>query len=355
MGFENVWVFILFVLLLWLWFSRKKHAFSVGWLWLIEKKPKPAPLRLLPKILYFTILGLLLFLIAGPFRGYEIVGEAKNKLNIMLVLDFSGSMEDKQDALKKIASSFMRERCDKKDRLGLIVFSDEAFSKLLTSDCLRLEKDISSYSTKMDQLGRGTEVGEGLYSALTTLLLARLYKEFQAQKLSDDEIPEKLRIFSQELLIFRESLLRDEDWNYRELYIPKIPEIKDNRDIGKGAGVVLVTDEDFPERPALNAADILKTYQEFGIRIYLISLKSDNKEIRELIEKTGGGIYLVSDIGEESELERAFNDIDRDIEMSKYPEIYIKRRSLANYFWPIVFLFLLLFGISLFKRYRSPE
>lgn len=354
MGFENIWAFILFVPLFWLWFAKTKHSFPVGWLWLI-KKPKPAPLRQLPKILYFILLGALIFLVASPFKGYEFVEETKRKLNIMMVLDFSGSMEDKQETLKGIAASFIQKRCGGKDKFGLVVFSDEAFSRLLTSDCPRLEKDILSYNTRMPQLGGGTEVGEGLYSAFTVLLLSYIHKEFQIQSLSDEEISEKLKGLPKELNRFRKSLLRDEDWNYHNLYLPKIDEIKNTRDVGRGTGVILVTDEDFPDRPAVNIESILKTYQEFGVRIFLVSLRSDSSGIRKLIEETGGGIYLVSDIGAEGELNRVFKAIDSDIEMPKYPELYIKYRSLANYFWPAILLLPFAFIISLFKKYQSLD
>lgn len=134
-------------------------------------------LRFIPDILLGLILALLLFALARPQKTNEILERNSEGIDIMLVLDISESMQIKDlipnrlEAAKQVARDFIKGRGQ--DRIGLVVFSGEAFSLCpLTSDYELLNRFIGEISYEMIQKP-GTAIGLALGVATNGLTESR--------------------------------------------------------------------------------------------------------------------------------------------------------------------------------------
>ncbi|AWI24937.1 vWA domain-containing protein [Flavobacterium pallidum] len=132
--------------------------------------------KLKPVLFVFRLLAIAL-IIVGMARPRKVDISSKTKttkgVDIVLAIDVSGSMlardlkPNRLDALKKVASEFVKERPN--DRIGLVLYASEAYTKMpVTSDKEAVEKALSE--VKFDrQLQDGTGIGMGLSTAVNRL------------------------------------------------------------------------------------------------------------------------------------------------------------------------------------------
>jgi Ca-activated chloride channel family protein len=150
----------------WLWryfFNQKLPvAFAKG-----ELKSSPVTLlRLFPEILLGLIVVLLLIALARPQRTNEKVEQWTEGIDIMLAIDISQSMQiedftpNRLEAAKNVARNFIKGRVQ--DRIGLVVFSGDAFSLTpLTTDYNLLYSYLDELSFDMIE-SRGTAIGSAM-------------------------------------------------------------------------------------------------------------------------------------------------------------------------------------------------
>ncbi|MBN1948380.1 MAG: VWA domain-containing protein, partial [Candidatus Cloacimonetes bacterium] len=129
--------------------------------------------RFLPLAIKVIIIILMIFALARPrlaFKQQEITGKG---IDIILALDVSGSMKavdfqpvNRLEAAKKVALDFIQRRHN--DRIGLIVFSENAFTQCpLTLDYNILMSIMQSI--EIDEEANGTAIGMGLATAVARL------------------------------------------------------------------------------------------------------------------------------------------------------------------------------------------
>ncbi len=123
-------------------------------------------LRYIPGILMALTFILLIIALARPQRSNEEVEQWSEGIDIMLVIDISESMriEDFQpnrlEAAKEVARNFISGR--NQDRIGLVVFSGDAYSlSPLTTDYNLLNDFIDNINFNMIE-SRGTAIGSAL-------------------------------------------------------------------------------------------------------------------------------------------------------------------------------------------------
>lgn len=181
--FATPWLLLaLLAIPLWAWLRGRfaqvaAVAFSSGDLLRAASRPT----RFQPKrwlaVFRFVALALLLLALARPQVEKGIGDEDAKGINIMLVLDSSGTMstrdfmmENKKvsrfDALTKVIAEFLRAR--KNDRVGAVRFDRDAY---LISP-LTLDHDWLIARLKEEKTGHGTAPGSGLLIAAEHLLPA---------------------------------------------------------------------------------------------------------------------------------------------------------------------------------------
>ncbi|MFZ6013728.1 MAG: vWA domain-containing protein [Bacteroidota bacterium] len=123
-------------------------------------------IRLLPEIILLIVLSLLIVALARPQRANEKVEQWTEGIDIMIALDISQSMQiedfspNRLEAAKKVALNFIEGRVQ--DRIGLVVFSGDAFSLApLTTDYDLLKSYLKEVSFEMIE-NRGTAIGSAL-------------------------------------------------------------------------------------------------------------------------------------------------------------------------------------------------
>src|SRR5579872_6860361 len=109
---------------------------------LIKSDLKSSPinwLRFVPEIILMFVMTLLLIALARPQKTNEKVEQWTEGIDIMIALDISQSMQiedfqpNRLEAAKQVARDFIKGRLQ--DRIGLVVFSGDAFSLApLTTD-----------------------------------------------------------------------------------------------------------------------------------------------------------------------------------------------------------------------------
>ena len=120
----------------------------------------------LPEILSMFICMLVLVALARPQKTNEKVEQWTEGIDIMLALDISQSMQiedfnpNRLEAAKKVALDFISGRIQ--DRIGLVVFSGDAFSLApLTTDYDLLRNYIKEINFEMIE-SRGTAIGSAM-------------------------------------------------------------------------------------------------------------------------------------------------------------------------------------------------
>ncbi len=123
-------------------------------------------LRFIPEIILMLVLALLLVALARPQRTNEKVEQWTEGIDIMIALDISQSMQiedfqpNRLQAAKQVAREFIKGRLQ--DRIGLVVFSGDAFSLApLTTDYELLYSYLNEITFDMIE-SRGTAIGSAM-------------------------------------------------------------------------------------------------------------------------------------------------------------------------------------------------
>jgi Ca-activated chloride channel family protein len=123
-------------------------------------------IRLIPEIMMMLVLAFVCLALARPQKTNEKVEQWTEGIDIMIALDISQSMQiedflpNRLDAAKKVARSFVDGRIQ--DRIGLVVFSGDAFSlSPLTTDYNLLKSYLEEINFDMIE-NRGTAIGSAL-------------------------------------------------------------------------------------------------------------------------------------------------------------------------------------------------
>ncbi len=156
----------LLFLLRWLWRYRFNQKLPVA---VTQKDLHVSPLtliRLIPEILMMLVLGFICLGLARPQRTNEKVEQWTEGIDIMIALDISQSMQigdflpNRLEAAKDVARNFIDGRIQ--DRIGLVVFSGDAFSlSPLTTDYNLLKSYLDEINFEMIE-NRGTAIGSAL-------------------------------------------------------------------------------------------------------------------------------------------------------------------------------------------------
>ena len=143
---------------------------------LFESKPIrqwSSVFRYLPDIFFGFSLALILLALARPQKTTEQVEQYAEGIDIMLILDTSGSMELKDfkpnrlEAAKKVALNFINGRFQ--DRIGLVVFAGDAYSLApLTTDYDLLRQNLKTVKLHMIP-SDGTAIGSALAVAINRM------------------------------------------------------------------------------------------------------------------------------------------------------------------------------------------
>ena len=154
--------------------------FLARWLWrfffnqklpvaMVKRDFKSSPtalLRFVPEIVLMLVMSLILLSLARPQKSNEKVEQFTEGIDIMLALDISQSMQiedfqpNRLEAAKRMARDFIKGRVQ--DRIGLVVFSGDAFSLTpLSTDYDLLYSYLDDISFDMIE-NRGTAIGSAL-------------------------------------------------------------------------------------------------------------------------------------------------------------------------------------------------
>ncbi|MCU0401147.1 MAG: VWA domain-containing protein [Algoriphagus sp.] len=141
-------------------------------------------LRLIPTGFFFLALILIVVALARPQRSNERVEQFTEGIDILLVMDISESMDlqdftpNRLEAAKKTAIEFIEGRFG--DRIGMVVFSGEAYSlSPLTNDYKLLTSLISEINFSMIE-AKGTAIGSAIAAG--------------TNRMKDSETPSKVMI-----------------------------------------------------------------------------------------------------------------------------------------------------------------
>ncbi|HYG38617.1 MAG TPA: VWA domain-containing protein [Cytophagales bacterium] len=164
-------------LIRWLLLYRSKTRIGLSVPEEVLRKDFTTILRLIPPLLFFISLCLLVVALARPQKTTERVEQITKGIDIMIVLDISKSMEmqdlkpNRLEAAKKTAKEFILGR--HQDRIGIVVFSGEAFSlSPLTTDYDLLTTYVNEIKFNLIEQG-GTAIGSALAVGINRLKESR--------------------------------------------------------------------------------------------------------------------------------------------------------------------------------------
>jgi len=165
---------VLAVAIAWLWWKRSSLWGFVRYSSFAAIKAVPvslkARLKYLPQILKVAGITMAIFALARPQQADEKVRRNVEGIDIMITLDISESMliedmkpENRLEASKLSIQEFIKKRVS--DRIGLVVFSGEAYTRVpLTLDYELLLNNVADIKTTRN-IKMGTAIGVALAAA----------------------------------------------------------------------------------------------------------------------------------------------------------------------------------------------
>ncbi len=179
--FQQPWwlVLLLAIPLLSLWFVKKGQAYegvlrfsSIKLFDTAATRSAGRKARLL-RVLQYLLMTILIIALARPQKS-DVVRESQIEvIDIMMVLDISGSMRaadfqpNRLEAAKRVAQQFILERPH--DRIGIVVFAGQSFIQCpLTNDSNVLENLLSQVTIVSEEYD-GTAIGMAIANAINRL------------------------------------------------------------------------------------------------------------------------------------------------------------------------------------------
>lgn len=181
--FSNPWFLLLLLLVpllvvVWVWRQKRPATMQYSDLSLLSNLPVSARLyfRWILPLLRALVIILLILAVARPQTSHEVETVYGKGVDIVLAVDISPSMaaldfepKNRLEAAKDVIDDFIAER--RYDRIGMVVFSGEAFSQCPpTFDYDVLHQLVSELKLGVDMgLEGGTAIGLGLAQAASML------------------------------------------------------------------------------------------------------------------------------------------------------------------------------------------
>jgi Ca-activated chloride channel family protein len=171
-----LWLIPIYLFWYILWYSPRRLVVRLSYdpEKLAPKKVNLAWMRVIPHVLNMLALAVMILAVARPVSTKETEERYSQGIDIMLVLDTSGSMEtddfdpNRLEVAKKTAISFINGRLD--DRIGIVLFAEDAFSYApLTLDYELLKKQIESINSNI-MPKEGTAMGSAIAVAINRML-----------------------------------------------------------------------------------------------------------------------------------------------------------------------------------------
>jgi Ca-activated chloride channel homolog len=160
-------------LLRWLFFARFRKKIDIALFDGHARRHWSGLLRYIPGLVFTAFVALILVALARPQKTDERVNLVSEGIDIMLMLDVSGSMAltdfqpNRLEAAKQVAINFINGRIQ--DRIGVVVFAGEAYSLApLSTDYNLLRESISSINLNMFA-DDGTAIGTALGIAVNRM------------------------------------------------------------------------------------------------------------------------------------------------------------------------------------------
>ena len=264
-------------------------------------------------------IALILVAIARPQEENTLKEVNAEGVDIMLVLDISGSMRamdfkpNRLEAVKKVADQFVANRFT--DRIGLIVFGSESFLKCpLTTDLTRLQGFINDIHI-VDQKFDGTAIGLAIASGIN--------------RLRDSKAKSKVMI-----------VLSDGKNNAGELDPITAAQM------AKDYGIKIYTIGAGTKGQAL-----MPVKTPMGMQTMRVQVDVDEATLKKIAETTGGVYFRATD---EASLAKIYDQISQ-MEKTKYKvKEYVEYSEL--FYWPLLIALLLLslesmLDKTIFRRY----
>ncbi|MDH5610670.1 MAG: VWA domain-containing protein [Cyclobacteriaceae bacterium] len=168
---NSTWLYViaaipLFLLIRWFASLKNRQKLPVALTQKDIRNDPQAILRFIPPALLILIILLVLVAMARPQTTNEQVEQWSEGIDIMLLIDISESMQiqdflpNRLESAKEVAQNFVTGRFQ--DRIGLVVFSGDAFSRTpLTTDYELLTTYIQDINFELIE-NRGTAIGSAL-------------------------------------------------------------------------------------------------------------------------------------------------------------------------------------------------
>jgi Ca-activated chloride channel family protein len=167
--------------------ALRRWPSAFGWPALAEARVAGArradPVRVAAVLLRALALGALALAIAGPVTLHRAPASAGRGLDLVLVVDASGSMraldtevagqaKTRVELAREVVARFAHDRAAEGDRVGLVVFGDDAFTQCpLTNDGALLAA--SALRVEAGMAGEATALGDALALAVKRAIAPR--------------------------------------------------------------------------------------------------------------------------------------------------------------------------------------
>lgn len=314
---EWLFLFLLLPLLFLLrrYFKKESHTVSYSSIQLLEQKDELSLKQrtaFIPYLIYILSFCLLVIALARPQLTSQFSESTSEGVDIFLVLDTSGSMQaldfekngkqaNRLEAVKEVVKDFISKRVS--DRIGLMVFGDEAYTQCpLTLDYDTL-KDFLRY-IKIGMAGDSTAIGQALATSL--------------KRFNDSKSKSKI------IILLTDGVNTSGDIS------PSMA-----AQIAKKMGVKVYT-------IGIGSDGAVPFPQKgfFGQTIGRVQLELDEETLKEIAETTGGQYFRAYDT-------KSLKEIYQQIDQMEKTEIEVKEyRDYEELFQKVLFLALILMATA---------
>lgn len=315
--------------------------------------PRPPWYRQLPSMLLIAVMALLIVLSAEPMGGTQELYTIQEARKILLLIDTSASMEGAPiRAAKSVAEAFIRQR-PASDSIGIVLFSDVASGGILTRNHRGLIKELQR------QKGisiSGTQFGVGLFKSLASFIEDEVETVlWQDRSLTARQRQERFQHALDEIARLGRHLLQKATGEF----VLHLPEILDQRQLGKSKVVIILSDArvhlESAAEEIIDHQQVLHLYEAVGFeRLYFISIDALPQHLAPFFQRHPFWRFLrIRSLADRQQLAQAYAEIDRLEQTPSRLKVRTVPRALYLYALPVLLLIPLSLLLRLFTPFRS--